>query len=257
MRTKELVVAKDAYEKGLAKADDQGLHEKLQHKLGWILFKQGKYAEAIPIFEAQVQKHSSGVLLGPGLFLTAESLYRQNTFDKSFPLFEKVISLNVPNNRVQALYRAGDVAGKLNNWPVSQKYFTQLVSEFPKFNLIDDARYGIGVALERQNKKTEARAAYSLLKEGNSEASAKAWFMLGEMAFNEKKYEEAVEHFLYITVNYGYKEWKALAYFEAGRCFGELDKKEEAVKALSTFVKQFPDHEKVKNAAELIAKFKT
>ena len=46
--------------------------------------------------------------------------------------------------------------------------------------------------------------------------------MMGECSFAEKKYSEAVEHFLEAAIGYPYDEWRAMGHFEAGRCFLEL-----------------------------------
>ena len=52
------------------------------------------------------------------------------------------------------------------------------------------------------------------------------------------------------------EEWQALAQFEAGRCFVELDKKPQAINALQTVINKHPDHPKAKDAAALINKLK-
>ena len=252
------VVAKaiDAYKQGAAKATDAVLHEKLQYKLGNALFKSDKLAEALPVLQAQIQKHPSGDLIAPAWFLTAECFFRQNAFDQALPLYVQVINKKVAENRAQSLYRAGASAGNLKNWPVSQQYYTLLIGEFPKFALIEDAQYGLAWSLKNQTKISEVRQICTALNGKKSEAAAKARFLLGEIDFTEKKYEDAIEHFLFITVNFGYKEQQALAYFETGRCFIELDQSAEAIKTLTTFVEKFPDHSRAKNAIALIEELK-
>ena len=77
--------------------------------------------------------------------------------------------------------------------------------------------------------------------------------MMGECAFAQKKYDEAVEHFLEAALGYPYKEWQALGYFEAGRCFIQLKDTEKARETLQTVVTKFPKHPRAKDAMTLLA----
>ena len=47
-----------------------------------------------------------------------------------------------------------------------------------------------------------------------------------------------------------------LAYFEAGVCFRELKKPQQAVECFETIVKKFPNHPRAKDAAQQIADLK-
>ncbi|MFP6763311.1 MAG: tetratricopeptide repeat protein, partial [Planctomycetaceae bacterium] len=84
--------------------------------------------------------------------------------------------------------------------------------------------------------------------------------MLGEIAFAEKKYEEASAHFLEVAVGYpekeAYAEWQALAHLESGRCFMELKKFDLARDELQTVVTKYPKHPRVKDAQTLLTGIK-
>ena len=135
-----------------------------------------------------------------------------------------------------------------------QKCFEELILKFPKFELVQEARYGLGYALQNQDKLDEAKAIYEqVTKATNTETAAKSRFMIGECAFKQKKHQQAIEHFLEAALAYPYEEYQALGYFEAGRCFIALDDKPKALDALRTVVKKFPKHPQAKNAAKLIA----
>ena len=117
----------------------------------------------------------------------------------------------------------GACAAELKQWPDSQKHFAALVVAFPKFPQLGEARYGLGVALQNQNKLDEAAAEFQqIAKLSEGETAAKAQFMLGEIAFAKKQYEPAIEHFLTVAVGTSYPNWQALSRFEAGRCIIEL-----------------------------------
>jgi len=71
---------------------------------------------------------------------------------------------------------------------------------FPAFRAARRGRYGIGVALQNQGRAADARAVYEpLAKAAEGETAAKTRFMLGEIAFGERKFEDAIEHYLAVT----------------------------------------------------------
>ncbi len=258
-QAEQLAKAADAYKTGAAKARTPQLQEKLQFKLGDAVFRQKKYAEAAEVFASQVQTFPQGELVGPARFFAGESLYRQDKFDQARPLFEKVAQDNVEKYAAQALYRAGACAAQLRDWPASLAHYTGVLSKFPQFEQADEARYGAGWALQNLNRMDEARKTYEQVvtdTEGEViETAAKARFMLGELAFAEKKYQDAIEQFLF-AATLPFDEWRALARFEIGRCFLELGQKDQALAALQEVVDKHPKHARAPDAARLVAELK-
>ncbi|MDP6443348.1 MAG: tetratricopeptide repeat protein [Pirellulaceae bacterium] len=249
----QLTQAEAAFSAGLAKAQDELVKEKLRYKLGDMQFQRGEFAAATATLMTQLKDHPTGELAGPGRFLTAESLYRQDKFAEALPLFAQVADEKIEKFVAQSLYRAGACATNLKNWPESQRRYTQLLTQFPKFEQKSEARYGVGLAQQNQGQLPQARQTYEMVTtETESETAAKARFMIGELSFGEKKYEDAIEHFLLVAVGYPYKSWQALARFEAARCFIELGDKAKAKQSLEIVVAQHKDHPKAKDAAALI-----
>jgi len=256
-RAADLARAGDAFTAGLGKAKVAELKEKLQYKLGDMQFRQKKYDLATKVLLDQINQHPNGELIGPARFLAAESLYRQRQFDQALPLFAGVADAKVKNCHVQSLYRAGSCAARMSNWPESANRYKALIDQFPDFELINEARYGLAFALQKQNKPDEAVPLFEqVTKEANSETAAKARFMMGEIAFARQKYEDAIEHFLMVAVGYPYEKWQAFARFEAGRCFMELGQKEKAIASLQIVVDKFADHGKAEDARRLIEELK-
>ena len=80
--------------------------------------------------------------------------------------------------------------------------------------------------------------------------------MMGECKFAQKKYGDAVVHFVEVVEGYSFKEWQALSLFELGRCFVELDEKDQARETLAQLVKEHPTHARAKDATALLASLK-
>ncbi len=249
----ELAKASDAFAKGLEKVDEKSLREKLQCKLGEMLFRQEKFVEAAATLTAQITEHPDGELVGPGRFLAAESFFRQDKFTEALPLFVGVADKKVAKYHDRAIYQAGVCAANLNNWPESQKRYQELIDQFPQFDQLAEARYGLGLAWYKQNKLPEAKAAFEkVTEETEAEAAAKARYMIGQIAFTEKKYEDAVEEFLTVASGYPYQDWQAKAQFEAGRCLVELQRNDNAKAVLQVLLDKFSDHPLAADARKLI-----
>jgi TolA-binding protein len=256
-RARQFAKAARAYAAGLKKARDAGLREKLHYRLGWVRYRREHFAEAAEILLAQLKEHPRSELAADATYLAGDCLFRQDQFARARPLFERLIQAKDRKYQGRSLYRCGACRAGLKEWAASQKCYEELIRRFPRFKLIQEARYGLGWALQNQNKLDEARAVYEKVTRATStETAAKSRFMIGECAFRQKKYQEAVDHFLEAALAYPYAEWQALGYFEAGRCFIALKDRPKALDALGTVVKKFPKHARAKDAAKLIADLK-
>jgi TolA-binding protein len=252
-KTAEIAKAAEAFAAGLKDAQGAELREKLRYKLGDMQFRQEKFEDAAATLAAQVAEFPQGPLVGPGRYLAAESLYKLNKFAEALPLFARVADDKVEKYHAYSLYRAGDCAAKTNNWPESQRRYQDLIAQFPKFEQTSEARYGLAWAMQNQKNLDEASETYKkVTEETETETAAKARFMMGEIAFAQKKYEDAIEQYLMVTVGYPYAQWQALAQLETGRCFKELGQKDKAIAALEKMLEKFPDHPKAEDAKRLI-----
>jgi len=240
-----------AYAAGLAKVDDGPLHEKLQYKLGDMRFRQEQYGEAAEALLEQVDKHPDGELAGPGRFLAALSLYRKNEYERALPLFAQVARDKAPDYTDEALYHAGASAAAIDKWRDSERCYDALIQNFPEFDRIEDARYGLGRALQMQDKQEEAVKVFQAVAKGDGEPAAKARFMLGEIAFGQDRYEDAIDHFL-LAGGYPYKQWQVESQFEIGRCLMEMKQNDKAIAAFERLIGAHGDHPKAKQAEQLI-----
>jgi TolA-binding protein len=253
----QVVEAANAFKNGIAAAGEKPIREKLQYKMGDMLYLQKKYAEASATLLDQVAKFPQGELAGPGRFLGGECLFQQDQYEKALPLFEQVVTEKVKDCQDQALYRAGMCAKNLDRWDVSLKHLDALTKQFPKFEQIYDAQFGLGYSLQNLNRHDEAIKIYEQITiDTETEPAARARFHVGEIAFARKKYEEAIEHFLLVAVGYGYKNLQARAHVEAGKCMMELKQNDKAIAQFEKVVKEHPDHPSAKAAGTLIMELK-
>ena len=134
-------------------------------------------------------------------------------------------------------------------WAESLKFHQQVLEQFPDFELRPEARYGVGWALQNQEKLADAIKQYeTVTDETDTETAAKARFMVGECFFAQKDHKEASKHFLKAAFAYGHKEWSAMAYFEAARCFEVLRDVAQAKNCYQQMIDKYPEHPKVADA---------
>ena len=242
---------------GLTKVKDPKLKEQLQFRQGSSQFSADAFVQAAATLQTQINEHPQGSLQIDATWLVAESLFRQNKYQEAIPWYQKMIDAKSEKYHARALYRAGTCANELKQWPLGQEHFTALTTQFPKFEQIGEALYGLGFSLQNQNQLDQACAVYArVTKETNTESAAKARFMMGECAFAQKKYDIAWQHFLEAAIGYPYPEWQALGHFEAARCFIELSMPDKAMESLQEVVEKFPNHARAKDAAKLLADLK-
>ena len=249
-----LAAAAKAYGDGLKTVENPTLKEKLAYKLADMQFQRQQFKEATETLKQQLAEFPAGDLAGPARYLAGESAFQEGDFAAALPLFEQVVKDNVQDYIDRSLYRAGECAGSLKNWPASQKNYEQLIQNFPKFQELNDARYGLAFAWQNQNQYDKAIPIYEQVAEQSTgESGAKSRFMLGEIAFAKKEYDDAVFHFGAVVSGFGYKHWQGEAQYEMARCLVELGKKPQAIAAFKKMQTDFPEHEKAGDAARLLA----
>lgn len=246
-----------ACDKGLATVKDAKLRERLLFRKGSSQFAAGQFEQSSATLQTQITEFAGGELLADAMWLKAESCFRLKQLQQSLPWYQKIIDAKNEKYHARALYRSGTCANELAQWAAAQQHFDGLVKQFPEFDQIHEALYGLGFALQNQKQLDQASAVYEQVTERtNTESAAKARFMMGECAFAQKKYDVAWQHFLESALGYPYPEWQALGHFEAGRCFIELQMPDKARESLQTVVDKFPEHERAKDAAKLLENLK-
>ncbi|MFV1965464.1 MAG: tetratricopeptide repeat protein [Pirellulaceae bacterium] len=237
---------------------EPAVREKLYYKLGSVQHQQEQYAASAQTLQAQLKEFAEGELVHAGRHLLGESLFREKKYQEALAAFAAVASSKeepVKELRARSLYRSGMCAANLDQWGASQQHYAALIAQFPEFEVIGEARYGLGIALQNQNKLDEARAVFKQVTETepDTETAAKSWFMMGQCWFSQKKYAEAIDCFSEVAFGFQHDEWQPLSYFEAGRCYIQLKDPDAARKMLTTVIQDFPKHPRANDAKTILA----
>ncbi len=250
----EFADAIKAYAEAQQKAGNSELGEKAVHKLAWSYLKSDKLKEAAETFGTQLKSYPTGPLAGDAGFLLGECQFKQKDWKGALDRYAQVIAAKNPTYHALALHRSGECAAVLEQWPASLKFHQQVLDQFPDFELRPESRYGVGWALQQQDKLDEAIKQYEqVTEETETETAAKARFMIGECYFAKKEHKVASKHFLKAAFAYGHKEWSAMAYFEAARCFEVLKDIPQAKSSYQQLIEKYPEHSKAAAAKKRLA----
>lgn len=217
-----------AFTAAQAKSAAGELNEKATYMLGWSHYQQKQYSDALTQFAAQAEKYPQGTLYADGLFMQGECLFKQNDYAKALPVLAAALETGKLTEKVEplVLLHAGQAAAQVKDWPESVKYLTSVVTKYPQSNYITEAQYELGWAKKNQGQLDEALKDLELAATNNrGEVGARARFMVGEIYFEKKEFEEASRQYQRAMFGYGgeaapddVKNWQAKSGYQAARC---------------------------------------
>ncbi len=245
------------YARAVAKAGNDDLAEKAQHKLGWSLYMKPDYAAAQTAFEEQRRRWPKGTLAADAAFMIAESLFQQKKFDLAAAAYAAAPKSAIADSDVLSLLHHAQASAQLKKWAESLRLLDQLLKNHADHKLVPEALFEKGMALRATEKPAEAIKAWeAVVAATGREVAARAQFMIGQIQFEQKQHEEAIKSFFRVIYGYGFTQWQADASYEAARCFEVLKKPEQALKLYEELVSKYPESDKVSLAKERIAVLK-
>ncbi|MFP6618254.1 MAG: tetratricopeptide repeat protein [Pirellulaceae bacterium] len=216
------------YEKALQQKPAGELLENVLHKLGWAHYRDGKFELAHQRFTNQLKQLPEGRLVNDGTFMQAESLFKLKKYEEVFPVYEKLLKLELSSPQFQVLTRlhAGQAAGQLKRWQASLAILETIPKEFAESSYLPETHYEMGWAQHQLKKYEQALQSYEqAATESRTAVGARARFMMGEVEFEQKKFAAAIRHFQRVMYGFGgkaapvnVKSWQSKSGLEAGRC---------------------------------------
>lgn len=269
-------VAESAYEAGnyqqaagdfqaAAKQADSksNLHEKALHMTGWAQHKAGDEQAAAATFAQQLQAHPDGSLAADGQWMIGEALFAAEDYDQALAAYEKAKGTK-PSSATLAplgMLHAGQSASQLEKWQDSADWLQAATTDYPEYDGQSEIAYELGWTLTKLGKSDEAAPLLEKVADRDtSPIGARARFVLGELQFANKQYEQAVRTFFKVAYGYGdreapeaYHHWQAESLFEAARCLEQLDRGSAAKKLYQELLQRFPKEAKADLAQQRIA----
>jgi len=224
----EYDAAAKAYAAATSKEPAEELGEKAAYKLGWSLFQLEQYDDALANFNEQLTGYPEGALKADGLFMKAECFYRLENYKEALTAYKATqgIELSSPTISVLALLHGGQSASQLKQWEDALSLLAQIPTKHAESTYVAEACYELGWAKQNSGQEDEAMKDYEQAATSSRGAvGARARFMMGELLFGRKQYDEAIREFQRAMYGYGgdnapddVKKWQAKSGYEAARC---------------------------------------
>jgi len=229
--------------------------EKALFQIGKGYFFEGKLRESITNLDILLLEFPNSRYLEEGLFIKGESLAKLGNVDQALEAYSLVVRQNKNNPwRLFALTQMGTIYAFRNEHDKAEDAFKKVMEDFPNHPLFYRAALQLGNLSFAKKNIVEAVRYYSIVLKGNIiELFGEAYFGLGEIFFQQGKYEKALSTFE--TAMQYLKEtssWFFLTHLEIGNLKRRGGKYDEAKRSYLIILDQSKDEEIKKAAKELL-----
>jgi TolA-binding protein len=238
----------------LDKEPPQELTDRICLRLGQCLFDKGDAKGGLAQFQ-RVAQNPKNPLAAQALYRAGECLMHAGDWNgavKQLAAFrDQQPFQNLPGVTDRALLRLGHAYAQLKQWEPSRQAHEQVVARFANSPWANEARYGMGWALQNMQRYDEAVNVYGQVAANTvAELGAKAQLQTGLCRLEQKRYPEAATALLVVPFTYDYPDLSAAALVEAARCFGEMKQRDQASRLLERVIKDHANTEWAKIAKE-------
>ena len=202
-------------------------------------------AEVDKLMDEMAQKVKPDDLSSTLLAFVGEHLRKRGVIEKATQCYNRLMDSFPKSDYVDfALVGLGDIAFEQKNYTEAEKHYTRAKDELPGMKY-PNALMGVAKAQFMQQKFDQVEKPLLEIvgsKEWKGELTAEALYWLGQNAFAQKKYAEAVNYYQRIFLSFGkFTDWSIKGYTEAAEAFralGEPDKAKQHLKEASEYLKK-------------------
>ena len=219
------------FELAAEKSADASIKEKALYKLAWSHYKRKDFNKSHTVFQQQLEEFPQGKLNADAMFMVSESLYESNKFGEALeryrvakPVIETSKTVS-PNFKILTYLHGAQSANQAKEYRQAIEFAQSLLAEGIDKNIQQDAQMEIGDAYRALNDPEKATEAYTEASSHPGKTGARSMCMIGEILFDQKHFDEAINKFKLVRYGYGgnqasqdVKKWQAFACYEAGRC---------------------------------------
>ncbi len=231
-----------------------GFRENALFQISRGYFFENKFREAITNLDILSLEFPNSIYAEESLFIKAESLNKLGDFDHALDTYDLIVKQN-KNSLWQlfALTQMGNIYLFRNEKSKAENSFKKIIDHFPTHPLFYNAALELGKLHFNKNNIPQAIHYYSMVLKSNIlELFGEAHFSLGEIFYQQGKYEKAFTSFE--TAIAYLKEtslWFFLSQLEIGNLQRKWGKYEEAKKAYLIILDRSKDEE-IKKAAKTL-----
>ena len=210
-----------------------------RYREGWALYKAKKYAEAVVLFDQIKDDKTYGAEVSYLAGLCSRELKKTKDVEK----YMKYLLSKYPGYKYSAEAQGllGETLTEQSKWQEAIKHYTKYNKNLKDGEKKAAEELKLGISLYNANLLSRAKEALKYGSEkGDAFVKAKSKFFLGEILLNQKKYNEAKDLFLDVSILYKHDDLTPASLLEAGKCYLELGKKDKCEKMLNKLIKDYP-----------------
>lgn len=227
--------------------------------LGWSYFSQGKYNDALTLYQKVVDDYPQDPLSMESQLQLGACLFNQKRYEEAEKVFTKLLE----NQKIsQNLKR--DASYQLGYCKFGQKKFEEAIDNYRDFiksnpeekELCAELRYKIAEIYYNQNKLKQAIEEYNLLIDEYHDSSLTddALYWLGRCFLKDNDRGMAIVIFRSLVSMYPASEWAADAQFRISTNLYEEEEYEEAMEEFKKIIKNFSDRKDLAEEANFYIK---
>ena len=218
----------DLLNKALLTAPPAELAQKVRLRLAACFLGKSDSSTALaaakPVMESAKPGTPPSRLSAEARFLCGEAMIQQKDWPKAIELLTPFRDAdpyrNIAGVSDRALLRLGQALAGAGQWDLSRQACEAVIQRFAGSDWVDEARFGIGWAMQNKGQYDEAVNQYTeVTRRTLAEVAARAQVHIGLCRIAQKRYPEATAALLGVPYLYDYPEWSAAACAEAARVF--------------------------------------
>ncbi len=200
--------------------------------LGLSLVNQRDHKQAREILRAYAKDYPQSKYLADTQYRIAESSYLMGDLGAAEKEFKAFLAANPRHAFAEwAWPYLGDTQLRLNRNADAEASFQTAVKNYPNGRMLEDSKFGLARALERNRKFDPAEKLYRELAANTSSSRApQAQFDVATLMFEQKKYAESAREYQKLVSAFPQGPLVGLSQFNTGNAYHELKDYANAIK---------------------------
>lgn len=144
--------------------------------------------------EGLLKKYPQTELKAEAKFLQAKSYFYLGQYEAAQGLLKAPAKQTAEKIRSEYLLLQSETAMAREDWANAENRYRELLSEFPKEKMVQQAQLGLAMSLIKQQKESDARQLLQTLikSQGKEIPGQRAALYLALLSFSQKQYKEAI-----------------------------------------------------------------